>query len=329
MKRRKDHRVFGLLLFLALHLLAAPGFFTANGQLKFRKCDPQPLPLQLAQFESEPQQIDSLCGNKGCFKSAANNRQNEAKNNFCAPTTNIVSVTRETLKALQDAVNNIASIKPRIPPASRSKLKNIKLPNGSKLGEGQVVSFVGFVVSARHSNVDNQKPFTKGKGESVQCNFLGCPYNDIHVEMTGVANDTSSCNLVTAEIIPHFRPEAWDKFDSPDYAEFLRKHPVRMKGQLFFDGSHIACKNGKPGVFFDHGEKKTDMARIAVWEIHPVYSIEVCKKTGKTQCLNDESAWIPFTELQSFLGLTKVTPSAKCNKTAPPGPPNSPCENKQ
>ena len=330
-QQESQHRIVGLFLFLALSLVIAPNIFTVHGQLKFKKCDPKPLPLQLAEFDNQPQQIDSLCGNKGCFKSEANNKQNAAKNNFCAPTTNIIPVTRDTFKALQNAVNKMPSIKPRVPPASRVKLKSINLPDGSKLGEGKVVSFVGFVISARHSNVDNKNPFTQGNGESVQCNFLGCPYNDIHVEMSGVENDQNACHMVTAEIIPHYRPAAWDKFDSPSYEEFFKTHPVRMIGQLFFDGSHVACKNGKPGVFFEKGKKKTDMRRIAVWEIHPVYSIEVCKKTGKTACLNDDTAWIPFTELQSFLGLATVTPTDKCDveKHQPTNPPKSGCQVKQ
>jgi hypothetical protein len=326
-RRKSHHRIVRMLFFFALNLVIVPNIFTVQGQLKFKKCDPQPLPLQLAEFDNQPQQIDSLCGNKGCFKGAANNKQNEAKNNFCAPTTNIIPVTRETFKALQNAVNKIPTIKPRVPPASRAKLKNIQLPDGSKLGEGKVVSFVGFVLSANHSNVNTTKPLTTGNGESVQCNFLGCAYNDIHVELAGDQNDTKPCDKVTAEIIPHYRPAAWNKFDSPDYQEFLRQHPVRLKGQLFYDGSHIACKNGKPGVFFEKGKKKSDMPRIAVWEIHPVYSIEVCKKTGKSQCINDETEWIPFTNLQSFLGLTTVKSTKKCEETTTN--PKSPCQVKQ
>jgi hypothetical protein len=300
-----------------LVLFVAPIFITASAQqLKFKKCDPQKLPLQLAGLDGNPQDIDFRCGNKGCHKNNANDKQNQAKNNYCAPTDQVVSISRETLKDLQNAVNKMPGIAPRIPPASRTKLKNIKLPDGTRLGEGNVVSFVGFVLDARHSNVDSQKPFTKGNGESVQCNFLGCPYNDIHIELTGVKTDPRKCQTVTAEIIPHYRPAAWDLFDSPDYSSFLSNHPVRLTGQLFYDGSHVACKNGKPGEFFVNGKKQQDFARIAVWEIHPIYAIDVCKLTSKEACVADESAWIPFTRLQSHLGLSTVHPTDKCNKPA-------------
>jgi hypothetical protein len=304
-----------------LVLLVGPTFVTVSGQqLKFKKCDPQLLPLQLAGLDDKPQDIDFRCGNKGCHKNNANDKQNEAKNNYCASTDNVVPVRRETLKTLQDAVNKMPGIPKRIPPASRKKLKNIPLADGTKLGEGNVVSFVGFVLEARHSNVDNKKPFTKGNGESVQCNFLGCPYNDIHVQLTGVKNDKRSCQTVTAEIIPHYRPAAWDLFDSPDYAEFFQDHPVRLTGQLFYDGSHVPCKKGKPGVFVSNGKKRTDFARIAVWEIHPIYAIDVCKLSSKEACAADESAWIPFSQLQSHLGLATVHATDKCSKLAPADP---------
>ncbi|HCX28411.1 MAG TPA: hypothetical protein DHU55_01355 [Blastocatellia bacterium] len=321
MNRSKFHTLTGSFFLFTLMFIIVPNFMNASGQqLKFKKCDPKALPLQLAGFDNKPQDIDFRCGNKGCHKSAANDKQNQAKNNFCAATDNIIPVTRETLKALQDKVNKMPGIPERTPPASRTKLKNIQLTDGTRLGEGNAVAFVGFVLDASHSNVDSKKPFTAGNGESVQCNFLGCPYNDIHVQLTGVKNDTTACQSVTAEIIPHYRPAAWDLFDSPDYTDFFKDHPVRLTGQLFFDGSHVACKNGKPGEFFVNGKKQTDFPRIAVWEIHPIYAIDVCKLTSKEACIADESAWIPFSKLQSHLNLATVHPTEKCSGPTPTNP---------
>jgi hypothetical protein len=57
-----------------------------------------------------------------------------------------------------------------------------------------------------------------------------------------------------------------------------------------------------------------------VWEIHPIYAIDVCKLTSKEACIADESAWIPFTQLQSHLGLATIHPTDKCNKPAPAQP---------
>ena len=298
---------------LAVLLLPAVGYAK---KLKFTKCG-KPLPLQLKPFSNKPQQIDSLCGNTGCHKGAANDKQNAMKNNFCAPVTKITPVTLKTFGDLGDASTNEPSIPRGAPPTSRAKLANIiTLSGGTKLGEGKTVSFVAYVLDARHSNVDKDDPLTKGNGESVQCNLLGCAYNDIHVTLAEDPNEQSMCRTVVAEIIPHYRPPAWDLFDSPDYAAFLKTHPVKFTGQLFFDGSHVPCtRDGKAG-FNPARDNAKDFERLALWEIHPIYAIDVCQHTEKSQCsASDPSSWFPFTQLKSRLGLASVTPAAKCKAT--------------
>ncbi|HEY0375355.1 MAG TPA: hypothetical protein VGC87_00180 [Pyrinomonadaceae bacterium] len=301
-------RPSSLLLLAAAFALAT---LAAEAQV-FKKCDPNPLPLQLGGFDNSPRTIDFKCDNGGCPKTRANVIQNKVKNNFCAPTDRIVPVTDETFAALQAAVEGVPGIIPRTPPESRAALKDIiTLDGGTKLGEGDVVVYVAYVISANHSNVDKKKPLTTGSGESVQCNLLGCAFNDIHVELNTVQGSTKKCNNVTAEIIPHYRPPAWERFDSLSYRSHLARHPVRMKGQLFFDGSHIACKNG---------QSQGDLPRLSVWEIHPVYAIDVCTNKNIADCrVDDESVWFPFSELQSRLGLASVSRLKKCvaNTTTP------------
>lgn len=299
---------------LILAVLLVPASSDAK-KLKFKTCG-KPLPLQLKPFTHKPQRIDYLCGNTGCFKGPANDKQNAMKNNFCAPVRKVTPVTMKTFGDLGNASNNEPTIPKGEPPPSRLRLANIiKLNNGTGLGEGQTVSFVGFVLDARHSNVDNNDPLTKGNGESVQCNLLGCAYNDIHITLAEDPSEPSMCRTIVAEIIPHYRPPAWDLFDSPDYAAFLKTHPVRIAGQLFFDGSHVACTSeGKAG--FNPITKHNDFERLALWEIHPIYAIDVCKQTDKSQCgASDPSAWFPFTDLKSRLGLASVTPAEKCKAT--------------
>ena len=302
------------LAWLILAGLLLPASVYAQG-LKFKTCS-KPLPLQLKPFTHKPQRIDFLCGNTGCFKGPANDRQNAMKNNFCAPVTKITPVTLKTFGELGDASNNEPTIPKGEPPPNRAKLTDIiTLGNGTKLGEGKTVTFVGYVLDARHSNVDKDDPLTKGNGESVQCNLLGCAYNDIHITLAEDPNETALCKTIVAEIIPHYRPAAWDLFDSPDYAGFLKTHPVKISGQLFFDGSHVACTNdGKAG--FNPITKHADFERLALWEIHPIYAIDVCKHTDKSQCrASDSSAWFPFTQLKSRLGLASVTATEKCKAT--------------
>ncbi len=126
----------------ALAILLLPAALSAK-KPRFRTCGSKPLPLQLKPFPNKPQRIDSLCGNTGCFKSAANDQQNAMKNNFCAPTNKLIPVTLQTFVDLRDAANAEASITIGEPPPSRAKLANIiKLGDGTSLGEGKTVVFV-------------------------------------------------------------------------------------------------------------------------------------------------------------------------------------------
>src|SRR6185295_5369892 len=92
-------------LFLVTTVMAAFAVISQAQPLKFTTC-PKPLPLQLKPFTNKPQRIDFLCGNSGCNKGAANNKQNAMKNNFCAPTSQIAPVTLETFSDLNHASNN-------------------------------------------------------------------------------------------------------------------------------------------------------------------------------------------------------------------------------
>jgi hypothetical protein len=63
--------------------------------------------------------------------------------------------------------------------------------------------------------------------------------------------------------------------------------PIRVRGQLMFDASHSLCKNGSPTA--------GNPARRAGWEIHPIYSIDVCKPKSLTSCVvDDDSKWVPL-----------------------------------
>lgn len=96
--------------------------------------------------------------------------------------------------------------------------------------------------------------------------------------------DAEECRSVTAEVIPHFRPVAWDAatIATPEV-------PMRFTGQLFVDASHKVCRDGEP----IGGQP----ARFSSWEIHPVYAIDVCKFATKSRCkVNDESVWTPLAE---------------------------------
>jgi len=143
------------------------------------------------------------------------------------------------------------------------------------------VQFVGFLFDAHHSNVG------KGKGELVNCKLPAREDNDIHIELMKDGTEKDPCNGVTAEMSPHFRPEAWNELVGLEI-----DRPVRITGPLFFDSSHHPCHDGK----------RPSPNRISVWEIHPVYQFEVCKIKEKSvsACdVKDDSLWIPLDKWHS------------------------------
>jgi len=216
--------------------------------------------------------IDQNCANEGDTSSAANALQNQAKNNFCAEGTP-ARITRWSFVKLQKAADD-AGVRSGRPPEDRAPLLDLyTTSDGNTIGEGSLVQFVGFILDAHHSNVS--------KGESVNCKKGGRENNDIHIVLDE-SKTADSCHTVTAEMSPHFRPEDWDS----GVLEGLGR-PVRLTGNLFFDGSHGPCTPGH----------RASPARASVWEIHPIYQVDVCKNKSLSGCrFNDESKWIPLHE---------------------------------
>jgi hypothetical protein len=82
-----------------------------------------------------------------------------------------------------------------------SVLKNLaKNAAGLDVGEATSVRFVAFVLKTK-----------AGSEESVNCHLPGKEANDFHLVLRSSKTDADECHSVTAEIIPHFRPDAWNK----------------------------------------------------------------------------------------------------------------------
>ena len=225
--------------------------------------------------------IDGKCGLTGAAQAPANSQlQNKAKNNFCAGAGNKQpeTVTVQSLTDLQGKTTVPSGYQKE--PASRAPLQ--------ALGEGKLVRIKAFVYEAHHADL--------GSGESVNCKGKAELDNDVHIALVAQAKG-QECESVTAEISPHFRPDSWnlighdEKYNSrtknytPDPAmeAKLKGHPFRITGQLFFDASHQLCPCGVACT----------PVRASLWEIHPVYGIEVC--APGTQCdENKDADWIAF-----------------------------------
>lgn len=181
------------------------------------------------------------------------------------------------------------------PPKDRGPLTNLPaLANGSKLEEGDLVSFVGFLSEAHYMPKSESVP-KKGKGgESVNCHSTQHVMADIHLAFSSAkgritAKDPNrrqkTCNTISGEMIPHLRPEVWNVDNLNQVIDLER--PVRITGQLFFDASHVPCRDGNiPGG---------NPLRISGWEIHPIYTLEICKFPDLKKCpAASKTVWQPL-----------------------------------
>ncbi len=226
--------------------------------------------------------IDDFCPAQGTPKNESAALQNAVKSNFCA-NEKPLPITLKDFVTLQEKADekHIAHGRNHLP-QDRKELKNLVQINGEKYGEGKVVQFTGFLISPHYSDV--------GHGESVNCNVPGPASNDIHMAISDHPVDLPKgkkgkaernkllCETVVAEVTPHFRPEAWEEASLKRIA--ASHTPVRITGQLFYDGSHSPCHQGSPGSH--------DPARASIWEIHPIYNIEICTNKKLEHCTQDK-----------------------------------------
>ena len=227
-------------------------------------------------FDSKKTAFDSKCSIKGAGTAADKIAESKAKNNFCGNTDSPAKLSSDDFLTLQKASDDLGTRKFD----DRSPLHNIATIGSNKVGEGTVVEFIAFVDDAHYSNVS--------KGETVNCKISGKPNNDIHIVLLQDPSD-DPCTSVTAEMSPHYRPSGW----TDTTVNGAGKHPIRVRGQLFFDSSHTPCR----------GSKRASPARQSVWEIHPVYGFDVCKKTSIEACKNaSEDDWVPVDQWNSAEG---------------------------
>jgi hypothetical protein len=205
--------------------------------------------------------------------------QNAEKNNFCASNTpnTPVNIDFDVLHQLQQEAASVTTFgSDGSLPQDRSVLQKLTTKVGA-IGEGTVVRIVAFVINAHPSNV--------GSGESVNCKRPDAESNDIHIVLGQNSNQDDECSSVTAEMSPHFRPDAW----TPNNMNQNNARLFRFTGHLFFDGSHKPCT----------GSTGPNPKRSSLWEIHPVYAVQVCGNTNNTCKVDSDQDWIA---LSDFVG---------------------------
>lgn len=203
---------------------------------------------------------DNHCGLMGGSSDPLTQAESTAKNDFCEATHPPEVISYQELLNLQ---SQSADIPKNLP--DRTIVQS--------LGEGRYASYIAFVKEAHYSDVT--------AGEAVNCNIPGNDANDIHIVLMPNSSDTDECHSTTAEMSPHFRPSAW----TPDnIMKTSAGHPVRVQGHLFYDGSHAPCS----------GSSRPNPNRASLWEIHPVYSFEVCSQSTIQECQSGSAEWTPL-----------------------------------
>lgn len=266
---------------------------------QFKKACPS-LPFPVA---SEARDIDSFCPVEGgSSPDSPKGLQNRAKNNLCASGAP-KPLTFADFMSLQDkaaeghipfGADGFGPNRVEHLPTDRTELMgNFQVSSGT-VKESDLVQIVAFM--------DDPHPADLGKGEDVNCNQPDATENDIHINLVErpappkprpddpdaddkkAARKSALCKAIVAEVIPHFRPDNYDA--KLLFALAKRRFPVRIAGQLFFDASHRPCDGDTP---------RDSSVRGTLWEIHPIYSIDVCKKKSLAQCpVDDSDVWQPL-----------------------------------
>jgi hypothetical protein len=256
-------------------LLAAVSTSIAQDQFKL-PCAQQRYPAPL----TSGLMIDAHCVVQGASQEVDTNpaegEQNKAKNDFCAEADG-GAVTTTDMKNLQDKVQQDPSINfgnsgshPG-PTTDRAKLQDL-----AQLSEGKIVVFSGYVLKARQESAESVncelgKP-PKGTKASSKSTPAIDALHDIHISLVDSKSITNECESIGAEMSPHHRPAEWIQKNVDKVR--AKKLQVRVTGQLFFDSSHdLPCVGGNPPA-----HSTGNPLRVALWEIHPIYTFEVCPK---------------------------------------------------
>jgi len=221
--------------------------------------------------------------------------QNAAKNNFLAQGSpvpiNFADFTRLQQASEQEITAGKIALQGKYP-EDRARLHGLIRVRGKPIGEGSLVTLQAYVFNANYANSKYSKlaDDTPARGEAVDCDNPELDWNDIHMALSPSANPrTDECTTVTAEISPHYRPSVWSRFhdgQKPDIEALIpgllkqrivenqtagaRPLRLRLTGPLFYDASHRPCVFSGGKVAERHSPE-----RRSIWEIHPLYRIEV------------------------------------------------------
>ncbi len=221
--------------------------------------------------------IDTSCPAEGTPSSPAYAAEYRAKNNLCAMGTPTLLTVADFLKLQKIAQALLITLGDRSKPVEDRSVLHAIYPKGmQQIGEGDVVRLIAYIVDAMQTGLNPHSDGTCGEG--VNCRQCGAEQNDIPIALAD-SPSKRACAGIVAEMIPHVRPIAWT-------AESLQKTKgrlVRVTGQLFLDSRHHTrlCNDT---------QNQVDPPRVSVWEIHPVYAVEVCTAKKTPDCKDTNAA---------------------------------------
>jgi hypothetical protein len=286
---------------VALALLAQSGAIGPGGTTTTTpsvESSLQPCQLWFEDIATRPDPAAS-CRFEGCFGNDDKKFEDLAKNSLCLDASSPTDLS--DFKAFRELQARDDSKKT----GDRSQLRAI-----SPLGEGSIVRLVAFIKGAHISDCPG--------GEAVNCVTNGLDSNDIHIPLVQKPDD-DECLSVTAEMSPHFRPAAWSQIDLKTPVGRL----VRITGPLFYDSSHTPCTVDDQ----DQISARSSPARLSLWEIHPVYAIDVCESASGTDCtVDDATDWTPYDKWVAKPGAqVQATGEKQRKKCVSAGPGSKPC----
>lgn len=253
------------------HTMAAPAHHAAAAAAAHAECS---LPFA---HPGDTSVFDDECGDEGepeqnDFDARA--AEYTQKNNLCADASSPMILTFADFKKLQrDIPDTVLTGDSNTSVQDRAELRDLQLAHQRTTSEGQVVRLVGLAtVKTSRSN------------EGVNCHNTAEAKTDIHIN---ISPDGVECNGVVVEIIPHRRPEHWRHIDAFNK---LNQSFVRVTGQLFLDSRHSVEPRTAP-------DSCPSPKRVSLWEIHPVYAIDICRNGSLSGCKADNGAvWSEFAQ---------------------------------
>ncbi len=275
-------RFFTFAVLLTCSLIGNPALGQTGGFTLPSGCT---LPFDNIATKPDPFQKCGDCGvvsktDKGA-ELQAKALQSQAKNDFCADTSQITVVDFAALRQMGTIAKQKGWQVKDI--TNRQELHGFFPVNGRSIGEGDVVRLKAWMLAAHVSDC--------AAGEEVNCGIPGFVNNDLHIPLVDPSaggQKQGECTSVTSEISPHFRPATWSNLDLKTPV----KNVVRVTGPLFYDNAHDPCATPQ-----STSAPTGDPARSTLWEIHPVYQLEVCANTDASQCdvaSADSTMWIAY-----------------------------------